>query len=179
MSVSDDDVVTSPPSESAGAEGDAVVPSVSEWRPTADPPSDAASAAETEAESVPTGATPDDAAEDQAETIERPRRPLPRVIAVANQKGGVGKTTTAINLGACLAELGQRVLIVDLDPQGNASSGLGIENHGLETSMYHVLMHDVPIENCIEPTDVKGLFVAPVEPRPRRCGDRAGAGLQP
>ncbi len=105
--------------------------------------------------------TPDDVAEDLAETVERPQRPLPRVIAVANQKGGVGKTTTAINLGACLAELGQRVLIVDLDPQGNASSGLGIENHGLETSMYHVLMHDVPIENCIEPTDVKGLFVAP------------------
>ena len=86
---------------------------------------------------------------------------VPPIIAVVNQKGGVGKTTTAINLGASLAELGQRVLIVDLDPQGNASSGLGIENHGLETSMYHVLMHDVPIENCIEPTDVKGLFVAP------------------
>ena len=106
-------------------------------------------------------ATLDDAAEDHAETVERPRRPLPRVIAVANQKGGVGKTTTAINLGACLAELGQRTLIVDLDPQGNASTGLGIENRGLETSMYHVLMHDVPLENCIEPTDVKSLFVAP------------------
>ena len=91
-----------------------------------------------------------------------PKAPAhPRILSLANQKGGVGKTTTAINLGACLADLGQRVLIVDLDPQGNASSGLGIENHGLETSMYHVLMHDVPIENCVEPTDVKGLFVAP------------------
>ena len=88
-------------------------------------------------------------------------RSLPRVIAVANQKGGVGKTTTTINVGACLAELGLRTLIVDLDPQGNASTGLGIENRGLETSMYHVLMHDVPLENCIEPTDVKHLFVAP------------------
>ena len=84
-----------------------------------------------------------------------------RVVAVANQKGGVGKTTTTINVGACLAELGQRTLIVDLDPQGNATTGLGIENRGLEASMYHVLMHDVPLENCIEPTDVKGLFVAP------------------
>jgi chromosome partitioning protein len=88
-------------------------------------------------------------------------RPLPRVIAVANQKGGVGKTTTAINVGACLAELGLRTLIIDLDPQGNASTGLGIENRGLESSMYHVLMHDVPIENVVEPTDVKHLFVAP------------------
>ncbi len=88
-------------------------------------------------------------------------RPLPRVIAIANQKGGVGKTTTCVNLGACLAELGQRTLIIDLDPQGNATTGLGIENRGLETSMYHVLMHDVPLENCIEPTDVKRLFVAP------------------
>jgi chromosome partitioning protein len=88
-------------------------------------------------------------------------RSLPRVIAVANQKGGVGKTTTAINVGACLAELGLRTLIIDLDPQGNASTGLGIENRGLESSMYHVLMHDVPLENVIEPTDVKHLFVAP------------------
>jgi len=88
-------------------------------------------------------------------------RPLPRVIAVANQKGGVGKTTTTINLGACLAELGYRTLIVDLDPQGNASTGLGIENRGIETSMYHVIMHEVPLENCIEPSSVKNLFVAP------------------
>jgi chromosome partitioning protein len=89
------------------------------------------------------------------------RHRLPRVMAVANQKGGVGKTTTTINVGACLAEIGVRTLIVDLDPQGNATTGLGIENRGLEASMYHVLMHDVPLENCIEPTDVKGLFVAP------------------
>jgi chromosome partitioning protein len=88
-------------------------------------------------------------------------RPLPRVIAIANQKGGVGKTTTTINMGAALAELGQRTLVIDLDPQGNASTGLGIETRGLEVSMYHVLMHDVPLENCIEPTDVKHLFVAP------------------
>lgn len=90
-----------------------------------------------------------------------PIRDLPRVIAVANQKGGVGKTTTTINVGACLAEMGLRTLVVDLDPQGNASTGLGIENRGLEVSMYHVLMHDEPLENVIEPTDVKGLFVAP------------------
>jgi len=89
------------------------------------------------------------------------RRPLPRVIAIANQKGGVGKTTTTVNLGACLAELGYRTLVVDLDPQGNASTGLGVENRGLETSMYHVLMHEAPLENCIEPTALKGLFVAP------------------
>jgi chromosome partitioning protein len=91
----------------------------------------------------------------------RTRYPLPRVIAVANQKGGVGKTTTTVNLGACLAELGQRVLIVDLDPQGNASTGLGIANRGLEASMYHVLMQEVPLEDCMEPTDIRGLFLAP------------------
>jgi chromosome partitioning protein len=86
---------------------------------------------------------------------------LPRVLAVANQKGGVGKTTTSVNLGACLAELGYRTLVVDLDPQGNASTGLGIDTRGLETSMYHVIMHDAPLENCIEPAAVRNLFVAP------------------
>ena len=88
-------------------------------------------------------------------------RPLPRVIAIANQKGGVGKTTTTINLGACLAELGYRTLIVDLDPQGNASTGLGLDNRGLETSMYQVIMHEAALDHCIEPTAVKHLFVAP------------------
>ncbi len=86
---------------------------------------------------------------------------LPRIMAVANQKGGVGKTTTAINLGACLADLGYRVLVVDLDPQGNASTGLGINIRGLQASMYDVLLHDVPIEDCIEASSVRNLFVAP------------------
>lgn len=89
------------------------------------------------------------------------RRPLPRFIAVANQKGGVGKTTTVINVGAALAELGYRTLIIDLDPQGNASTGLGIEIRGIETSMYHVIMNDVPLEDCVEASDVRNLFVAP------------------
>ncbi|MBK5221409.1 MAG: ParA family protein [Acidimicrobiia bacterium] len=88
-------------------------------------------------------------------------RPLPRVIALANQKGGVGKTTTAVNLGACLAELGYRTLIVDLDPQGNASTGLGIDPRSIERSMYDVLLHDTPMEDCIEASSVRNLFVAP------------------
>jgi len=89
------------------------------------------------------------------------RKKLPRIMAVANQKGGVGKTTTAVNLGAALADMGLRTLLIDLDPQGNASTGLGIENRGLELSMYHVLMHEESLDNVVEPTDVKGLFVAP------------------
>lgn len=87
--------------------------------------------------------------------------PLPRIIAVANQKGGVGKTTTAVNLGACLATLGYRTLVVDLDPQGNASTGLGINIRGLQSSMYDVILNDVPIEDCVEASSVKNLFVAP------------------
>jgi chromosome partitioning protein len=88
-------------------------------------------------------------------------RSLPRVLAVANQKGGVGKTTTTVNLGAALAELGYRVLVVDLDPQGNATTGLGIDARNFELSMYDVIMRDTPMEDCIEPTSVKNLFVAP------------------
>ncbi len=84
-----------------------------------------------------------------------------RVIAIANQKGGVGKTTTAVNLGAALADMSQRVLIVDLDPQGNATTGLGIEARNLEYSTYDVLMREVPIEDCMEPTSIKNLFAAP------------------
>jgi len=87
--------------------------------------------------------------------------PLPRVIAIANQKGGVGKTTTSVNLGAFLAELGYRTLVVDLDPQGNASTGLGINIRGLQASMYDVILADVPIEDCVEATSVRNLFVAP------------------
>jgi chromosome partitioning protein len=88
-------------------------------------------------------------------------RPLPRTMAIANQKGGVGKTTTAVNLGACLAVLGYRTLVVDLDPQGNASTGLGINIRDLQASMYDVILNDVPLEDCIEATSVRNLFVAP------------------
>lgn len=87
--------------------------------------------------------------------------PLPRVLAVANQKGGVGKTTTSVNLGAALAELGFRVLVIDLDPQGNATTGLGIDARNFELSMYDVLMRDCSLEDCVEPTSMKNLFVAP------------------
>ena len=87
--------------------------------------------------------------------------PLPRVIAIANQKGGVGKTTTTVNLGAALAEQGYRVLVIDLDPQGNATTGLGVDARNFEFSMYDVIMRDQPLEDCIEPTSVKNLFVAP------------------
>ncbi len=89
------------------------------------------------------------------------RRPLPRVMAIANQKGGVGKTTTAVNLGAAMAELGYRVLVVDLDPQGNATTGLGINPRGLSASIYDVLLNDVRLEDCVEPTAVRNLFLAP------------------
>ena len=88
-------------------------------------------------------------------------RPLPRVFAVANQKGGVGKTTTTVNLGAALADLGYRVLVMDLDPQGNATTGLGIEARNFDNSIYDVLLHDVALEDTIEPTSNKNLFVAP------------------
>jgi len=87
--------------------------------------------------------------------------PLPRVIAIANQKGGVGKTTTAVNLGAALAEAGFRVLVVDLDPQGNASTGLGVNPRDVESSIYDVLMMDAPALDCVEPTSLKNLFVLP------------------
>ena len=73
----------------------------------------------------------------------------------------MGKTTTAVNLGACLADLGYRALVVDMDPQGNASTGLGINIRGLQASMYDVVLHDVPIEDCIEASSVRNLFVAP------------------
>jgi chromosome partitioning protein len=86
---------------------------------------------------------------------------LPRVIAIANQKGGVGKTTTAVNLGAALAELDFRVLVVDLDPQGNATTGLGLNPRDVTGSIYDVIMSNASIEDCIEPTSIKNLFVAP------------------
>ncbi len=86
---------------------------------------------------------------------------LPRIMAVANQKGGVGKTTTAVNLAAALADAGYRTLVVDLDPQGNASTGLGINIRDLQLSMYDVIIHEASIDDTIEATAMKNLFVAP------------------
>ncbi|MDQ1428569.1 MAG: chromosome partitioning protein [Acidimicrobiaceae bacterium] len=96
-----------------------------------------------------------------ADAVTLPKPPLPRIMAVANQKGGVGKTTTAINLGAALAELGYRVLVIDLDPQGNATTGLGVNSRNLEATIYDVILHDVPMEDAIEPTSLRNLFVVP------------------
>jgi chromosome partitioning protein len=85
-----------------------------------------------------------------------------RIVAIANQKGGVGKSTTAINLGAGLALQGEQVLIVDLDPQGNTSSGLGIDRGTIELSTYELLVDDdVSIEDVLEPTSVRNLHVSP------------------
>ena len=89
-----------------------------------------------------------------------PTRPdAPRVIAVANQKGGVGKTTTAINLGAALAEEGCRILIVDLDPQGNASTGLGVDERTYTT--YDFMLDDVDVQNVVVPTELDNLWIIP------------------
>jgi len=98
---------------------------------------------------------------EDAVAVEPDPTPQTRVIAVANQKGGVGKTTTTVNMGAALAEQDHRVLVIDLDPQGNATTGLGINFRVVDSTMYEVLVGGTPIDDCIEPTEVKGLFVAP------------------
>ena len=84
-----------------------------------------------------------------------------KIIAIINQKGGVGKSTTAINLGAALGEMGKQVLLVDLDPQGNCSSGLGVEKNLIQQCIYDVLLNDVPIEEVIIPDIAEGLDIAP------------------
>jgi len=85
----------------------------------------------------------------------------PKIIAVTNQKGGVGKTTTTINLGAALASLGKTVLIVDLDPQGNASTGLGLDASARKTSTYDLLLEEAGIDEVIYETETPRLFLAP------------------
>jgi len=85
----------------------------------------------------------------------------PRILALANQKGGVGKTTTAINLGTALAAIGERVLIVDLDPQGNASTGLGIDRRNRNCSTYDVLIGEAPLREAVVATSVSDCISPP------------------
>ncbi len=103
--------------------------------------------------------------ESETETEPLVRQPKaearPRVLVMANQKGGVGKTTTAINLGTALAAIGERVLIVDLDPQGNASTGLGISRNARATSTYDMLVGDKTLGEIVIPTSVPRLVIAP------------------
>lgn len=84
-----------------------------------------------------------------------------KIIAVANQKGGVGKTTTSVNLSACLAALGKKVLLVDIDPQGNATSGIGVNKADVRYCIYDVLINDVSPVDTTLPTDIEGLYIVP------------------
>ena len=86
---------------------------------------------------------------------------MAEVLAIINQNSGVGKSTTAINLAACLGDLGKRVLVVDFDPQGNATSGFGVDKDALEGDVYDSLMNDVPLVDIIVPSPVEGVDVAP------------------
>ena len=98
------------------------------------------------------------------ETVLEPRRgrvDKTRIIVIANQKGGVGKTTTAINLGTALAAVGKQILVIDVDPQGNASTGLGITKHQRGVSIYEVLIGHAQLHEAIVPTQIPGLHVIP------------------
>ncbi|RTL99044.1 ParA family protein [Ancylobacter aquaticus] len=98
---------------------------------------------------------------DEASLAPAAPRPVPRVLALANQKGGVGKTTTAINLGTALAAIGETVLIIDLDPQGNASTGLGIDRRSRRVSTYDVLTGEIELREAVLETAVPRLHIAP------------------
>lgn len=95
-----------------------------------------------------------------------------RVVAVANQKGGVGKTTTAVNVAACLAQSGERVLLVDMDPQGNATSGLGVDHRRVEVGIYDVLLDGIALPRAYRQTAVPNLTLVPAGP------DLAGAEIE-
>lgn len=86
---------------------------------------------------------------------------MSKSIAIFNQKGGVGKTTTVVNLSACLSSLGKKVLMIDIDPQGNTTSGAGIDKNSLRYSIYDILINNVPPRDCILPTSIEGLFLIP------------------
>jgi chromosome partitioning protein len=86
---------------------------------------------------------------------------MSKVIAIANQKGGVGKTTTAVNLSSCLAVKGKKVLIIDIDPQGNTSSGLGIDKTSIDTSIYDVIINETPINETFLKTKIDNLLISP------------------
>src|SRR3954453_13061806 len=98
---------------------------------------------------------------DRASHAPAPAVKPPRILALANQKGGVGKTTTAINLGTALAAIGEKVLIIDLDPQGNASTGLGLDRRKRRVSTYDVLVGEADLKRAVVETAVPQLFVAP------------------
>jgi chromosome partitioning protein len=100
----------------------------------------------------------DEPQQEQTETVPQGQ---PRILALANQKGGVGKTTTAINLGTALAAIGERVLVVDLDPQGNASTGLGIDRRSRSCSTYDVLVGEASLREAVVATAVPRLHIAP------------------
>ena len=86
---------------------------------------------------------------------------MARIVVIANQKGGVGKTTTAVNLSACLAKVGKSTLLVDLDPQGNATSGVGLDKNELEHNLYDVIVNDLPPTNVIFETQIENLHIIP------------------
>ena len=86
---------------------------------------------------------------------------MARIIAIANQKGGVGKTTTAINLSACLAERNRKVLTIDIDPQGNTTSGLGINKNKLSNTIYQMMIGECSLQDCLISTDIENLDILP------------------